>query len=101
MTDRNYTVVQEAELTSGAPWNYESAKAWGEANGKSGRSVVAKVLSLNLEYIRKPAPVKRPKDVTKAELVAEIATKLEVADLSGLEKATVKALIDLLGAIPA
>jgi hypothetical protein len=66
--------------------------------GKSYRSVIAKAKSLGMAYDSKPAPKKRLATVTKSELVAriEMAAAAEEGALSGLEKAPVKALANLL-----
>ena len=103
MSDLNYTVAQEAELKTESPMNWETATAWGEANGKSARSVVAKLLSLKLDYVSKPVPAKAVKAVTKAELVAQVAESLKMRGtaLAGLEKATVAALTTLNEALAA
>ena len=102
MSEVNYTESQVAELTNLAPMNYEQAKAWGQLHGKSGRTVVSKIKSLDLAYTPKPAPEPKAKEVTKAEIVKMIEAKLAAdTKLAGLEKATVKALTDLFDAIPA
>jgi len=94
----NYTPEQEVALTEAAPVTYADAVAFGEEFGKSTRSVIAKVMSLDLEYVRKPEAPKRPKGETKVELVARVEDGLHVKQgvLNGLEKATAQALAALL-----
>jgi hypothetical protein len=100
MTEVNYTPELVVALTALSPVTYPEAVAFGAENGKSTRSVIAKVLSLNLDYLPKVVPSKRPKGVTKAELVAEIASRLKAEDgFPGLEKATMSALLNLVGAV--
>lgn len=91
----NYTPEQEAAIRAASPLDIDKAKALADQIGKSWRSVIAKAKSMDLPYQAKPAPAKRPKGLTKAELVSqiEIATG---ANLSGLEKATGQALARLL-----
>jgi len=89
-----YTKEMEAKVTAAAPLNLEIAKAVGAEIGMSYRSVIAKAKSLGLEYVAKPAPARKEKPETKAEIVAELAGVLELS-LEGLEKApraTLKAL---------
>lgn len=91
----NYTPEQEAAIRAASPLNIDKAKALAETLGKSWRSVIAKAKSMDLPYEAKPAPAKRPKGMTKAELVDEIEVRTG-ASLSGLEKATASALSRLL-----
>ena len=100
MTEVNYTVEMEDELRNLEPVNWHDAKAFGEKHGKSTRSVIAKVLQMQLMYIRKPVPTKKPHKITKAELVAEIVNRLGIENkLDGLDKATAESLTSLLEAI--
>jgi len=91
----NYSAEQEAEIKAAAPLNLDKAKALAEKMGKSYRSVIAKAKSLDVPYESKPAPTKRPVQITKVELVAEISKSLSGAKLDGLEKATTAALVNL------
>jgi hypothetical protein len=91
---KNYSVEQVAVLKDNAPFDLEKAKLIGLQIGKEYRSVIAKCLSEGIEYNSKPAPAKRPAVETKAEIVAEIAASMGL-ELSGLEKATAKALVTL------
>ena len=91
----NYTPEQEAAIRAASPLNIDKAKALADQIGKSWRSVIAKAKSMDLPYEAKPAPAKRPKGMTKAELVSRIEDATG-ANLSGLEKATGQALSRLL-----
>jgi len=96
---KNYSAEQEAAIKAAAPLNLEKAKALAEEFGKSWRSVVAKALSMEVEYISQPKPTKKPHQTTKAELVSAIEERLNT-NLSGLEKATGRALANLVEALP-
>ena len=94
-----YTKAQEAALTKAAPVSFEDAALFAAEFGVSQRSVIAKVKSLDLEYIPKEVAPKRPRGVTKAQLVAAIEDSrgLPAGALDGLEKASARALNILLG----
>ncbi len=81
-----YTPEMEKAVRDAAPLDLAGAKALGSELGMSYRSVIAKTKSLGLTYISKPVPARKPKEVTKAELVTELAGSLEMK-LDGLEKA--------------
>lgn len=85
--DVNYTPEMVAAIKAAAPLNLEKAKKIGAEIGRSFRSVIAKAKSEDVEYISKPAPAKKPKPETKAEIVGDIATIIGVTSLDGLEKA--------------
>ena len=93
----NYTKEQESALIDAAPISYDDALVFAEAFGKSPRSVVSKVKSLDLEYIPKAKPKKRgEQQETKAEIVEAIEALIDSpASLRGLARATRGALIDL------
>jgi hypothetical protein len=97
----SYTVEQVAALTNAAPVSYERALELAMELGKTPRSVIAKVKSLGLAYEPKPAAPKRPKGLTKTELVGYIAARLDVPAeaLEGLTKATSQSLDKLFSAI--
>lgn len=98
----NYSAEQVAEIEAAAPLNLEKAKALADAMGKSYRSIIAKAKSLGVAYESVPAPAKRPAKETKAEIVAEIEKALpNAASLSGLEKSTIRALVNLRQAVRA
>ena len=94
----NYTKEQEAQIIAAAPFNLAGAKALGLLMGKSYRSIISKSANLGLEYISKVPEPKREAVETKAEIVADIAKQLDCT-LSGLDKATVKALCTLRSAV--
>ena len=95
----NYTAEQEQALIAAAPVSYFDAVILAENMGKSVRSVIAKVQSLELQYIPKPKPVKREKGRTKAETADLIRESLNGAAIPGLEKAPANALNALLAAL--
>jgi len=90
----NYTKEQEKIISDSAPMNWEKAQVLAEQFGKTAQSVVSKCKSMDVEYICKPAPVKKAKETTKVELVARIA-KMVDRDCDGLEKATRSVLLKL------
>ena len=90
----NYTKEQEKIISDSAPLDWEKAKVLAEQFGKSAQSVVSKCKSMKVEYICKPAPVKKAKETTKTELVERIA-KIVDRDCNGLDKATRSALLAL------
>lgn len=98
MKDPNYTEAQEAFIRAESlkgPLNADAAARIGEALGKSSRSVIAKVIRMQLPYERKVAVSKTGEPVTKKEtLVAEIGAVVS-GNLDGLEKAPKAALIAL------
>ena len=99
-----YTDKEVAVLTKAAeagPISYEDAIRIGAEIGKSPKSVVAKVLSLELPYARKPEQPKRPKGMTKNDLVRTIEARMGVdfEKFNGLEKATAQALEKILEAL--
>ena len=97
----SYTVEQVAALTNAAPVTFAMAEDFATEFGKTPKSVIAKVKSLGLAYVAKPVAPKRPKGLTKAELVAAIAAKLsvEAEALDGLTKATSQVLGKLLNSL--
>ena len=105
----NYTKAQEDLIRAQAPLNLDKAKelaanpAMNDADGnaRKARSIVAKAISMKVEYERK-APVTKSGDpiVRKEALVAEIA-KAVAGNLEGLEKAPKAALVALRDALAA
>lgn len=94
-----YTAKQEAAIVAASPVSFEVAKLLGDEFGKSAQSVIAKIHSMKangvaVDYLPKAKPVKRPKGLTKAQIVQNIANGagLEVSKLNGLEKAGAGAL---------
>lgn len=97
----SYTVEQVAVLTKAAevgPITWARANEIAEEIGMSARSVVAKIKSLELPYEPKPVEPKRPKGMTKTDLVRTIEARLHVPanTFNGLEKATGSGLNKLL-----
>lgn len=97
-TEKNYSKEQEQILKDNAPMNLEKARALEEAVGHSWSSIIAKCKHLGVEYISKPKPTKKVAKVTKAELAAQIAERLD-RNLDGLDKAPAKALVNLINGI--
>ncbi len=98
----NYTNAQVAALQAQREWTYAECAAFANENGLKVRSVIAKVISLQLAYVPKPKTTKAGEPVVaKAAIVAEIADAVEApaASLAGLEKATKAALFALLEAV--
>jgi hypothetical protein len=99
----NYSAKQVAAIVAASPMDFETAGKLGASFDppKSARSVVSKIKSLGLEYITKPVPEKKPAKVTKAESVSAIESASEVDSglFSGLEKATVASLVNLLNSL--
>lgn len=96
----NYTPEMIKILQDNAPYDMAKAKAVGILVDRSWRSVVAKAKSLELEYIAKPTPAKKPKGETKLDIVADICALCSLESLTGLEKAPATALRALRAAIP-
>ena len=96
----NYSAEQEAELLAASPVSYDDAMKIAEKWGKSLRSVIAKVQSLEeCEYIPKAKPEpKRATGRTKVETAAMIRKLIDRKAL-GLEKAPASALNDLLSGL--
>lgn len=97
----NYTAEMIAAIAEEAPLNLEKAKALSEKLDRSWRSIVAKAKSEGFEYVSMPAPLKKPKGETKADIVSDISGLLEGVKLDGLEKAPAAALRTLREFIPA
>lgn len=91
----NYSVEQEQILRDAAPVNWEAANLFADQFGKSVKSVIAKVQSLDLQYIPKAKPAKKEVEPTKAEMVANIEAETGLT-LTGLEKAPVNTIKTLL-----
>ena len=96
----NYTSEMVDAIKAAAPLNLEKAKALATELGKTWRSVVAKAKSEGVEYISKPAPLKKPKGETKADIVSNICDLIGVDSLAGLEKSPASALTALRANIP-
>ena len=95
---KNYSDAQVETLQSFDVITYAQACELAEQWGKSPKSVISKINHLEIPYEKKPVPAKKIAKETKAELVAQIE-EATGANLFGLEKATVKALVKLLEAV--
>jgi len=87
-----YTDAMIAEMKKIGTFNYDSAKAFADANGLSFRSVIAKVRALELDYQAKDPKVRsttaKKKGRAKADIVRAIETNLQ-RDVPSLSKMTV------------
>lgn len=93
----NYTPKMEAEIASEA-MTYDRAVSLAETWGLSVKSVIAKTKSLGIDYTPKPRAPRKTSGVTKADLVRQIESKLDL-ELDGLQNASASALNTLLGAL--
>ncbi|MEK9918730.1 MAG: hypothetical protein VW496_04980 [Pelagibacteraceae bacterium] len=96
-----YTDAMVAALVDRGSWDYDAAVAFASEHGLSTRSVVSKVLSLELPYTKRAAPARKTDGVTKAAVVETIEAEVGVAlgDLHGLGKADRATLESLLAAV--
>jgi hypothetical protein len=87
-----------AELSNNAPFDYGKAKIFAERHNLTVRSVISKVKSLGLEYVKAvPAPKKAVQGPTKAQVLAEIRAKLALPNREGdLTKAELEAILSSL-----
>ena len=103
MKKQNYTPEMEQAIREAAPLNVAKATVLAEKLGRKPRSIIAKALSMKVEYNAvKPSLRKDGKPVVrKAELVSAIEKSLssDAGSLVGLEKATRSALDMLLSEI--
>ena len=93
----NYTKKMEAELAS-EKMTYDRAVALATQWGLSVKSVIAKTKSLGIDYTPKPRATRKTSGITKADLVRQIESKLNL-ELDGLQNASASALTTLLGAL--
>lgn len=95
MTDKiktpNYSPEQEAALVAAAPITWDMAQEFATDFGKSVKSIIAKVKTLDLDYVPKAKPAPKRVGPTKSEMVAEIEAATGLV-LTGLDKAPVAAL---------
>lgn len=96
MSKFNYTEKMLDELRSFDVITYDSAQEFADKHNISIRSVIAKVRSMELPYQPKPtdSAAKQAKGESKADLVAEIQTLLNV-NFKSLDKMVVEDLIKL------
>ena len=98
-TMSNYTPEMVAKIEAAAPLNLSVAKDLAADFGLSHRSVISKAKSLGVEYVKAAPAAKRPTGASKADLVAAIQKATTADDLDGLEKATARALSNLLASL--
>lgn len=97
-----YTSKMVTALQSKEQWTFEDASAFADEHSLSARSVVSKIKSLGLGYVPKAKAVSTagPR-VRKADVVASIADQIgvDVDSIAGLDKADMRSLAALLGAV--
>jgi len=93
-----YSDTQVERLQEFDEVTYLQAVDLGVELGYSTKSVISKVQSLKIPYVRKEVPAPKPPVATKAEIVTDIEATLG-ADLTGLSNATVGSLNALLDAV--
>lgn len=94
----NYTDEQVKIMRDAAPLNYEKAQELAEQFGKKPKSIIAKAKREQIEYLAKAPEPKRPKAMTKAQIVALVSERTGLK-LLGLEKAPVPTLSEIAGAL--
>ena len=84
----NYTEKMNDRIRSESPLNFEKAEMLGEEFGKKTRSVIAKAISLGVEYHAKPRTTKSGEQIERKDsIVRDIEEKLG-ATVPSLVKAT-------------
>ena len=91
----SYTAKQEARLQEFDSVSYDQAQELAVELDKTPRSIISKVQSMEIPYIKKAVPARKEAMATKAELVEAIEEALR-AKLPGLLSATRVALVELL-----
>ena len=81
----SYTDFETAAVVAAAPLTFDSAVALAEKLGKTHRSVIAKAKSLGVEYTPKAKPAKKAVDAgpTKAQILADLRSRLALPDREG------------------
>ena len=77
-TSVNYTPEMVAILKANAPIDYAKAQELATQLERGARSIIAKCKREGIEYISKPAPAKKKAAPSKADMVAAIATGLDL-----------------------
>jgi hypothetical protein len=95
----NYTPEMVAKIEAAAPLNLSVAKNLAADFGLSHRSVISKAKSLGVEYVKAAPAAKRATGASKSDLVAAIQKATNADNLDGLEKATARALSNLLASL--
>ena len=88
VTVPNYTALQMAEIKERAPLNYEIASELGTKFGKKTRSVIAKAISMEVEYITKPRHTKNGETVERKLAIVNDIEKMLKTTAPSLVKAT-------------
>ena len=88
VTVPNYTALQMAEIKERAPLNYEIASELGTKFGKKTRSVIAKAISMEVEYIAKPRHTKNGETVERKLAIVNDIEKMLKTTAPSLVKAT-------------
>ena len=88
MSVPNYTATQMAEIKNAAPLNYEIASELGTKFGKKTRSVIAKAISMEVEYIAKPRHTKNGETVERKLAIVNDIEKMLGTTAPSLVKAT-------------
>ena len=84
----NYSASQMAEIREHAPLNYEIASELGTKFGKKTRSVIAKAISMEVEYIAKPRHTKNGETVERKLAIVSDIEKMLGTTAPSLVKAT-------------
>ena len=88
MSVPNYTALQMAEIKNAAPLNYDIASELGIKFGKKTRSVIAKAISMEVEYIAKPRATKNGESVERKLAIVNDIEKMLKTTAPSLVKAT-------------
>ena len=84
----NYSTSQMAEIREHAPLNYEIASELGTKFGKKTRSIIAKAISMEVEYIAKPRATKNGETVERKLAIVSDIEKMLKTTAPSLVKAT-------------
>ena len=88
MTVPNYSEAQCAEIRSQEPLNFEKAAVLGAKMGKKTRSIIAKAISMEVEYIAKPRHTKNGETVERKLAIVNEIEKMLGTTAPSLVKAT-------------
>lgn len=80
-----YTTKMIEQIENAQPLNLEKAKALASDLGVTYRSIISKAKQMGFEYVAKAPAMKKDKsnEPTKAELLADIRSKLGLAERDG------------------
>jgi len=90
-----YTKDETATLRTYDEVTYDQAVALGVELGKSTKSIISKVQSLEITYVKKAVPAPKAPQATKAELITAIEEYFDGVDLQGLSGSTRDALVNI------